>query len=177
LPSEEVEDMFDSILIATDGSAHGDRALDLARSLLSGQSARLTVVHVIELVGGKGGVYPRAADEDLRRKSIEAQVNELQKAGVTANLLTPTVRLGGPAHAIAEAADTVNADLIVVGTRGHSLISKVVLGSVSMRLLQVAQCPVLVVPLPDEREGAASPADLWRQAPSGEVTPASPIEE
>ena len=163
--------MFDSIVIATDGSAHGDRALDLACSLLSAQTARLTVVHVIELVGGKGGVYPRAADEDLRRKSIEAQVSELQKAGLTAHLLTPTVRLGGPAHAIAEAAEAAKADLIVVGTRGHSLISKVVLGSVSMRLLQVAHCPVLVVPLPEEREGTTSPADLWRQEPSSEVTP------
>ena len=141
--------MFDSIVIATDGSAHGDRALELARSLLRDETARLTVVHVVELVGGKGGVYPRAADEDLRRTRVTSQVEALGKAGVSAEFLTPAIRLGGPAHVIAEIAESLKADLIVVGSRGHSLISKVVLGSVPIRLLQVAPCPVLVVPLPD----------------------------
>jgi nucleotide-binding universal stress UspA family protein len=144
--------MFDTIVIATDGSEHGDRALDLARSLLHGETARLSIVHVTELVGGKGGVFPQAADEDERRARIAAQVEELRGAGISAELLTPTVRLGGPAHAIAETAESLKADLIVVGSRGHSLISKVVLGSVPIRLLQVAHCPVLVVPLPDDQD-------------------------
>jgi nucleotide-binding universal stress UspA family protein len=142
--------MFDRIVIATDGSAHGDRALDLARSLLSGETARLTVVHVTELIGGKGGVFPRAADEDQRRTRIASQVEGLQAAGVSVEFLTPTIRTGGPAHEIAEIADSLKADLIIVGSRGHSLFTKVVLGSVPIRLLQVAHCPVLVVPLPDE---------------------------
>jgi len=142
--------MFDSIVIATDGSAHGTRALDLARSLVSSESSGLTIVHVTEIVGGKGGLLPLAADEDERRARISAQVDELRDAGLTAEFRTPSVQLGGPAHAIAEVADSVKADLIVVGSRGHSLISKVVLGSVPIRLLQVARCPVLVVPSPDD---------------------------
>jgi nucleotide-binding universal stress UspA family protein len=144
--------MFDTIVTATDGSAHGDRALELARSLLSGETAHLTVIHVVELVGGKGGVYPRAADEDRRRERIGEQVEALRGAGIDAELLTPTVRLGGPAHTIAEIAESLKADLIVVGSRGHSLLAKVVLGSVPIRLLQLAHCPVLVVPLPDDQE-------------------------
>jgi nucleotide-binding universal stress UspA family protein len=143
--------MFDRIVIATDGSAHGDRALELARSLLNGEAAHLTVVHAIELVGGKGGVYPRAADEDQRRAQIASQVEGLQKAGVSTELLTPTVRIGGPAHAIAQIAYERHADLIIVGSRGHSLLSKVILGSVPIRLLQIAHCPVLVVPVPDDQ--------------------------
>lgn len=149
--------MFDTIVIATDGSAHGDRALQLARTLLSSETARLAVVHVNELVSAKGAVYPRAADEDQRRTRIAAQVTELLDAGTKTELLTPTIRLGGAAQVIADVADSLNADLIIVGSRGHSLISKVVLGSVPIRLLQVAPCPVLVVPLPDT---PASPAVL-----------------
>ena len=141
--------MFNTIVIATDGSPHAERALELARSLLSDKTAHLAVVHVTELVGGKGGIFPQAADEDRRRASISEQVEGLKAEGVLAEFITPTIRLGGPAHSIAEVAESLNADLIIVGSRGHSLISKIVLGSVPIRLLQVAHCPVLVVPLQD----------------------------
>jgi nucleotide-binding universal stress UspA family protein len=148
--------VFDSIVIATDGSAHGDRALQLARSLLSSQTARLSVVHVNELVSAKGAVYPRAADEDQRRARIAAQVEDLQGAGIKAEFLNPTIRLGGAAHVIAELAESLPADLIIVGSKGHSLVSKIVLGSVPIRLLQIAPCPVLVVPLPDAPEPSST---------------------
>lgn len=150
----EVDDMFDTIVVATDGSPHAERALQLARSLLSDKAAHLVVVHVTELVGGKGGMFPQAADEDRRRADIAAQVESLRAAGILAEFVTPTIILGGPAHAIAEVADSLNADLIIVGSRGHSLISKIVLGNVPIRLLQVAHCPVLVVPLPDAQTSA-----------------------
>jgi nucleotide-binding universal stress UspA family protein len=51
-----------------------------------------------------------------------------------------------PAHEIADLAREADADLIVVGSRGHGLIAGLLLGSVTQRLLHVAPCPVLVVP-------------------------------
>ena len=56
--------------------------------------------------------------------------------------------LGGPAHPIEEIAEEAKADLIVVGTRGHSAIAGLLLGSVTQRLLHIARRPVLVVPSP-----------------------------
>jgi nucleotide-binding universal stress UspA family protein len=56
------------------------------------------------------------------------------------------VMVGGPAHAIEEIADKANADLIVVGTRGHSPVVGLLLGSVTQRLLHIAHRPVLVIP-------------------------------
>ncbi len=50
--------MFKTIVIAIDGLDDGDRAFDLARTMASDAGARLVIVHVTELVGGKGGVYP-----------------------------------------------------------------------------------------------------------------------
>jgi len=51
-----------------------------------------------------------------------------------------------PAQCIADIASEVGADMIVVGTRGHSPVGGVFAGSVAQRLLQVAPCPVLAVP-------------------------------
>jgi nucleotide-binding universal stress UspA family protein len=61
---------------------------------------------------------------------------------------------GGPAHVIADAATKVGADLIVTGSRGHTALAGIMLGSVAQRLLHLAHCPVLVVP-----KGAALAAD------------------
>ena len=62
---------------------------------------------------------------------------------------TTAVVLGGPAHALKEVADDVSADMIVVGTRGHNPISGLLLGSVTHRLLQISDCPVVAVPIRD----------------------------
>jgi nucleotide-binding universal stress UspA family protein len=138
--------MFKTILIATDGSADGDRALALATSMTVETHSRIVVVHVVELVGGKGGVYPRAADEDDLESTIRAQVAGMQSDGVQAEVVIESVRLGGPARVIAQVADSVNADLIVVGSKGRAAVSDVLLGSVPLRLLHIAHRPVLVVP-------------------------------
>jgi len=50
------------------------------------------------------------------------------------------------AHMIVGAAKEVGADMIIVGTRGHSPIAGLLLGSVTQRLLHVSPCPVLAVP-------------------------------
>jgi nucleotide-binding universal stress UspA family protein len=50
------------------------------------------------------------------------------------------------AHAIADVAAEAEGDVIVVGTRGHTAFSGLLLGSVTQRLLHIAPCPVLAVP-------------------------------
>jgi nucleotide-binding universal stress UspA family protein len=138
--------MFETILVAVDGSHGSDRAFDLARSMTTRDTSRLVIVHVTELLGGKGGTYPLAADDDDFKVKIQAQADELRAQGVKAEVVLESIRLGGPAHVIADIAESVGADLIVVGTRGRSVLSEVILGSVPIRLLQVAHRPVLVVP-------------------------------
>jgi len=56
--------MFKTIVIGTDGSNEGDAAFAVAASMAQAQSARLVVVHVVELLSGKGGQYPVHIDED-----------------------------------------------------------------------------------------------------------------
>lgn len=138
--------MFKTVVVAVDGSQGSERALEVARAIASRESSHLLAVHVTELVGGKGGVYPLAADEDELRAALARQIEHLQAAGIQAEFQVQSDHHGRPAHVIADIADSVGADLIIVGTRGRSPVSEVILGSVPIRLLQIAHRPVLVVP-------------------------------
>jgi E1-E2 ATPase len=82
----------------------------------------MLVVHCEELTlpGRGGGSFPVHANEDDLRVKIGAQVAELSGGGVPAILEMTRARVGGAAHAIAEAAESGRADVIVVGTRGHT---------------------------------------------------------
>lgn len=143
--------MFKTIVVALDGSEDGDRALEMARGIASEQGSRMVVVHVTEFVGGKGGVYPMAVDEQDIKAKIEAQVEKLRADGLEAEMVSRSVFPGGPGQVIAEAADSVDADLIVVGGRGRAPIGDLLVGSVPTRLLHIAHRPVLVVPRPATR--------------------------
>ena len=138
--------MFKKILVATDGSEHSDRALDLAVDITETNSAQIIIVHIVELVGGKGGIYPAAADEDEISAKIQRQVADLKRRGVVADLVVRSTRLSGPAREVADDARELGVDLIVVGSRAQSAAVELLLGSVPLRILHSAPCPVLVVP-------------------------------
>ena len=138
--------MFKTIIWATDGSETADRALPYARGLAEGKDKALVVVHVKELLVGRAGGYPVHPDEDELVAKIEAQVEEIRKSGVAAMFKVVTAATHGPAHFVAEVAREVEADVIVVGTRGHGPLAGAILGSVAQHLLHDARCPVLAVP-------------------------------
>jgi nucleotide-binding universal stress UspA family protein len=140
--------VFKTIVVGFDGSSGSEEALATARELaLTGVGMRIALVHVAEWVGGKGGVYPLAIDEDRIDAEMKAKVEDLRAAGVDGAYVIEHVTLGGPAKVIADAALRLDADLIVVGKRGHSPIADLLTGSVPSRLIDVAHRPVLVVPL------------------------------
>jgi nucleotide-binding universal stress UspA family protein len=80
----------------------------------------------------------------LRRK-----VEGLKRDGVTAEFASTEITTGGPAYAIAGFARDTGADLIVLGTSGSSQLVRLLVGSVTRRLLELAPCPVLAVPPED----------------------------
>jgi nucleotide-binding universal stress UspA family protein len=142
--------MFTTIVVATDGSEDGDRAVSVAQKLAASSQAKVVVVHVKELAVGKSFVYPIRADEDEIEERIATQVSNMKAAGLDAELREHRLVMGGPAHLIAEDAKSAGADLVVCGTRGHNPVAGLLLGSVAQRLLSIAPCPVLVVP-PERR--------------------------
>jgi nucleotide-binding universal stress UspA family protein len=138
--------MFKHIVWATDGSENADRALSYAKELAQRDSAALDVVHVVQkLAGGRSTNLTTRADEDEIQVAIRKRVEELASAGVVTALKFDSDLGGNPAHQIADAAREAHADLIVIGTRGHTPAGGLLLGSVTQRLLHDAPCPVLVV--------------------------------
>ena len=149
--------MFKTLVWATDGSESADRALPYVKSLAAQNNAAVIVVHSIDYIVGRAGAHLEHIDEEELKAKIERQVAELAGAGLDARLeIVGAARLR-PAHMIADVAQDVAADLIVVGTRGHAPMTELLLGSVTQRLLHIAHCPVLAVP-PVKQAGDAPPA-------------------
>lgn len=137
--------MFETIVWATDGSELADRALETVKDLAAIHDSRVVAVHANELLAGRYGGAPLLADEPDLRERIAGQVDELWAAGVNASLEIRTGR-SDVAALIAQAAEDVDADLIVVGTHGRGAIAGAVIGSVAKRLCHTSHRPVLVVP-------------------------------
>lgn len=160
--------MFNTIICATDGSGHADRALRLASELARANSATLHVAHIVEKQ-----VSTRTAGQDLYygedeiAAKISRQVAELQSDGgfqTTVETIPSTVSV---AKRIAEVARASDADLIVVGTRGRSALVGAIGGSVTQRLLHIANCPVLAVPPTDQSETGAERSQSEQLTPAG----------
>lgn len=141
--------MFKVVVVATDGSDPGDLAMAFAKDVAIDQKSRLLVIYVDELVPGHGGAHHAQALEPEIKGKIEKQVSALKADGIDADFEIHQVKVSGPAHAIADAASAAGADLIVLGSVGSGPLKGLLLGSVAHRLLQIAPCPVLVVPARD----------------------------
>jgi nucleotide-binding universal stress UspA family protein len=137
--------MFGTIVLAVDGSRPSDKAVDYAGRLAKESGSRIVAVHVKEIMAGRAA-GPVHVDEDEILEKVRGQVKKLNDDGIKAELQVTSTMTGGPAHVIADAAAKESADVIVTGTRGHTALAGVFLGSVAQRLLHVAGCPVLVVP-------------------------------
>lgn len=149
--------MFKTIVFGTDGSPGSQHAFAVTQSLAMSEGARVVVVHIVELVGGKGGLHPLALDEDRIEADIRDQVEALRSAGLDVELIVEHIAYGGPARAIAEQARNVEADVIIVGNRGHAAIAELLTGSVPIRLLEIAHRPILIVPpLPEDEKPTQS---------------------
>lgn len=137
--------MFKMVVLALDGSENSQRAVPFAVELAKHDGAKLVIAHIEERTLGKGGGDVHV-DEDQIQADIKKLAEELQGQGIETSVEMKDVMAGTPAHAIGEIAAGAGADLIVVGTRGHSSVAGLLLGSVTQRLLHVAACPVLAVP-------------------------------
>lgn len=138
--------MFKTILWATDGSDTAARALPFALGLAESADAKLVVVHAREIFVGRGGGFPVLADENDLRERIARQVKDLKSEGVDATFVVRTCAGNHAARVIAEIAEEVEADLIVVGTHGYGRVAGLLLGSVTQGLLHAGVCPVLAIP-------------------------------
>ena len=139
-----------TIVIATDGSPSALEAVEYGLELASDQAAEPIFVHVapatevLPVTGfGMGATASVPHELDAHdREALDAAVEIAEMRGLEAKAKLLT---GNAADAIVAYADSVDADLIVVGSRGHGVIAGALLGSVSREVLREARRPVLVV--------------------------------
>jgi universal stress protein A len=130
-----------TLLVPVDFSEDSTAALEKAVELAKALGAKLRLLHVFhrppEIYAPYGGMIPEAAT-----RCLDLELEKVREAGVEAE---GEVREGLPSDAIVAAAQQWGADLIVMGTRGHTGLEHVLLGSVAERTLHKAACPVMTV--------------------------------
>ena len=134
-----------SIILGYDESPGSRRALELAISLAERYAEPLVLVFGVEPPGGRGEEFQahQRAVTELGRTAVEHAVEQASAVGVQTVVEIISAK---PAEALVEAGDKYDARVIVVGTRGESPLRGAVLGSVSHKLLHLADRPVLCVP-------------------------------
>jgi len=137
-----------TVLVGVDGSDHSKKALAWAAAEAADHGADLVVLNVWEhtLLPPAGSVSvsehyvpdPSQRTADDLREEITAVLGEQPPV-----VVQPRLKQGSPAKVLIE--ESADADLLVVGTRGHGGFRGLVLGSVSQHVAAYARCSVTVV--------------------------------
>ena len=154
--------MFDNILVPLDGSELSERALPMAQNLAQSSEATVHLIHMVsrEHVWGAGGgnesVQAAEMEMDMARQLTESQLHrgrkyleqkgsQLSGAGIK---IEPefAVKAGEPAQNIIDYVKEHSFSLVVMTTHGHGGIRRLLLGSVTDRVIRSCEVPVLVVP-------------------------------
>lgn len=142
---------FRRIVAPTDFSPCSRKAFELAAQLAEHHSAELVLLHVLDLRGllaeATSGVLDYQHFIDEKTASVDAAFAKLvAELPVAVATRTRTVfRQGVPTETIVDAIAEHDADLIVMGTHGHSGLTRLLVGSVAGQVMRQATCPVLVV--------------------------------
>ena len=156
--------MFNKILVTVDESAASQRAFDSALEIALALNAELLLVHALDIFSSASperptisfNSYSMALEKSVhdtyqnewnqfvnRYDALLKQKKEQAEAtGVAASYEQP---YGRPGPAICEVARTHKVDLIVIGSRNHTYLRELVLGSVSNYIVHHAPCSVTVV--------------------------------
>jgi len=156
-----------NILVPVDGSKHADKAVKLAADLAAKYGAKLTLLHILlhgrlpddirklsdkagkpepGMAVGAGYVEPSEPAEvleDIGDKLLDRAEKAAKDEGATD---IDRLKTGGiAAEEILENADKINADLIVMGSRGLGGLKGLLAGSVSYKVQNLAKCSVITV--------------------------------
>lgn len=133
----------DKILLAVDGSAHSDAALDRALHFARTFKGALTAVSVVDIYPEFYAEAPEVV-ENMEKKSVEMVVRVREKVEKSGLKVETKVLRGSAAEEIVGLAREIGAGVIFMGSRGRSGLKKLLMGSVAEKVIGLAPCPVLV---------------------------------
>lgn len=136
------------IVCPTDFSPTAAHAVDYAAEMARTFGAELTLLHVVPEMNyplrsfGMASAFPHLREELHKRADDELQKEKARIQNAKVN----TVLRDGEAHTLVlECAKSMGADLIVMGTHGHTGIRHALLGSTAEKVVRLSECPVLTV--------------------------------
>jgi nucleotide-binding universal stress UspA family protein len=143
------------ILVPVDFSDNAQAVLEWAAHLAEEHGSRVLLLHVyhlpVEFQQLEGAYLPADFWSNVKAEAeqqLTVHAETLRRRGLE---VEPLVREGYPATVIIEEACTQQADLIVIGTHGHTGLKHMLLGSIAERVVQKAPCPVLTVKPPEHQ--------------------------
>jgi nucleotide-binding universal stress UspA family protein len=139
--------MFGTILLAVDGSKPAEKAVELAARIAKADGDAIVVVHVTERLPYREVQPPPEGHLEDDRGAIqlaEQYAKDLEAGGLRARVDLRHTMYGSAARLILDAANEHGAGLIVMGSRGHSDLAALLVGSVAHKVLHLSACPVLI---------------------------------
>jgi nucleotide-binding universal stress UspA family protein len=156
--------MYDNILLPVAPGGKANDAIPHAKSLAERYDATVHVVSAIDTVaqtlrGPRSGAFAERV-ENAAEKRVETVAAEFEAAGV--DVVGNVVR-GEPINVIENAISDVGADIVVMPSHTRTGLQRVLLGSVTEKVVRVSPVPVVTVPMAD-REEAAEDAEAGSDA-------------
>ena len=156
--------MFQNILVPSDGSAAGEKALDLALDMARCFGGQVTLLQVQEdgvdvgtAAVARATALATGSEEQamaIMRQQSETYLREVVQARIESGVKMLTVVAAGRAGSrILAFAEEQNVDLIVMATHGRTGLRRLAFGSVTEDVLRKAVCPVVVIRPPDYENG------------------------
>ena len=155
--------MYENILVPTDGSEAARAAVDQAVDIASKYGGRLHAVYVIDIDATNVTLGTEQVERikhgkidempELKARAVDATGYVADVAADHGVDVEEHIRVGYPVRSIRRFVDDHDVDLIVMGSHGRSGLSRVVLGSVSEKVLRQTHLPVLIVDVQREEEG------------------------
>ena len=137
--------MFGTIVVGVDASGHADQAVQAAAKIAAETKDKVVVFHGVAVRQAKGSTYITESRDDAQHL-VDGYVAQLTEAGISATGEVHRELAVGAGGALIDVAVSHQAGLIVVGTRGRSDVTSMLLGSVAHEAVHKSPLPVLVVP-------------------------------
>ena len=142
---------YEKILLTTDGSERSEAAIDQAVELTRKFDAKLHILYVVDI--GVDSSYESVADlmsqlesvenfEEIGKRAIESIQEQVEEKGLTPEI---AIKRGVPHKKILGYANEEDLDLIIMSTHGRSGLDRMLLGSVTEKVIRSSKIPVLTV--------------------------------
>lgn len=131
--------MISKILLAVSGLGHAEEMLKTLKEIPSIQSAKVTVLHVVPAQSTAATMTAKWEDGG------KILANAIQTLNLDPSQVSSILRQGDPKDAVCQVADEIDADLIIMGSRGLKRLQSILSNSVSQYVFQLSSRPMLLV--------------------------------